>query len=140
VGNSGALVTKILYFKDNSNKSFYIVDAAMNDLGRPSLYDAYHQILPVVKPDLYDEVKVDIVGPICETGDFFARDRMMPKLDSGAFLAVMNSGAYGFSMSSNYNSRPRVPEIVVRGNKFFVARERETYEDLIGHEKVFDVL
>ncbi len=136
VGNSGALLTKILYFKENSQKAFYIVDAGMNDLGRPSLYDAYHEILPVQRPKDDIRIKVDVVGPICETGDFLARERELPRLYSGDLLAVMNSGAYGFTMSSNYNSRPRVPEVVVKGDRFFIARRRETFKDLVSPEDI----
>ncbi len=136
VGNSGALITKVLYLKENSQKAFYIVDAGMNDLGRPSLYDAYHEILPVQRPGNDNEIKVDVVGPICETGDFLARERQLPKLSPGELLAVMNAGAYGFTMSSNYNSRPRVPEVVVKGDRFFVARRRETFEDLVAPEDI----
>ncbi len=132
-GNAGILVTRILYTKDSGDKRFYIVDAGMNDLARPSLYKAYHHIIPVEEKET-PEVLTDVVGPICETGDFLARDRLMPGLSAGSLLAVKSAGAYGFTMSSNYNSRPRVPEVMVRGSTFCVVRERETYDDLIAKE------
>ncbi len=135
-GNSGILVTRLLYIKKNSQKTFYIVDAAMNDLGRPSLYDAYHEIRPVSTKKEDEAVEVDIVGPICETGDFLARGRRLPSMNNGDLLAVMSAGAYGFTMSSNYNSRPRAAEVLVRGNSFEIVRRRETYEDLIRGEKI----
>jgi diaminopimelate decarboxylase len=136
VGNAGILVTKILYTKDTGEKRFYIVDAAMNDLARPSLYEAYHEIIPVIKTDTHLHT-TDIVGPICETGDFLARERPMPDLNQGSLLAVMSAGAYGFSMSSNYNSRPRVPEVMVRDDQFKVIRKRETYARLLLGETIW---
>ncbi|MGD0234253.1 MAG: diaminopimelate decarboxylase [Syntrophorhabdales bacterium] len=129
VGNSGIFVTKLLYVKETPEKRFYIVDGAMNDLVRPALYDAYHEIVPLEQADAKKE-KVDVVGPICESGDFLARDRKMPLLEPGAVVAVLGAGAYGFSMSSNYNSRKRVPEVLVRGKEFFVVRRRESLQDL----------
>jgi len=129
VGNSGIFVTKLLYVKETPEKRFYIVDGAMNDLVRPALYDAYHEIVPLEQADAKKE-KVDVVGPICESGDFLARDRKMPLLEPGAVVAVLGAGAYGFSMSSNYNSRKRVPEVLVRGKEFFVVRRRESLKDL----------
>ncbi len=137
-GNSGILVTRLLYTKKNSLKTFYVVDAAMNDLGRPSLYDAYHDIRPITRKPEEGLVNVDVVGPICETGDFLARDRKLPVMSRGELLAVMSAGAYGFTMSSNYNSRPRAAEVMVRGGRFEIIRERETYEDLIRGEKIPD--
>ncbi|OPL14396.1 MAG: diaminopimelate decarboxylase [delta proteobacterium ML8_D] len=136
VGNAGILVTKILYTKDTGEKRFYIVDAAMNDLARPALYEAYHKILPVIKTDAHLH-PADIVGPICETGDFLARERPMPDLNQGDLLAIMSAGAYGFSMSSNYNSRPRVPEVMVRDDHFRVIRKRETYARLLLGETIW---
>ncbi|MDD5512635.1 MAG: diaminopimelate decarboxylase, partial [Candidatus Omnitrophica bacterium] len=117
-------------------KKFVIVDAGMNDLIRPALYDAYHQILPLRNTQyaLRNTQKVDIVGPICESGDFLAKERLMPELKEGDLLAVMGSGAYGFSMSSNYNSRRRAQEVMVIKDKSFVIRKRETYEDLLRNE------
>ncbi len=141
VGNAGILVTRVQYTKVNrggeSEKHFVVVDAAMNDLTRPSLYDAYHGIIPVKEFQGNREV-VDIVGPICETGDFIAKDRSLAKVGQGDLLAIMSSGAYGFSMSSNYNSRPRAAEILVEDNSFDVIRRRETYETLIENESVPD--
>jgi len=136
VGNAGILVTKILYTKDTEEKRFYIVDAAMNDLARPALYEAYHEILPVIKTDAHLH-PADIVGPICETGDFLARERPMPDLNQGGLLAIMSAGAYGFSMSSNYNSRPRVPEVMVKDDHFKVIRKRETYARLLLGETIW---
>ncbi len=135
VGNAGILVTRVLYTKRSESKDFVIVDAAMNDLIRPSLYDAYHAIQPVVKNQT-DTVRADIVGPICETGDFLAKDRDIPHVEAGDLLAVMSAGAYSFTMSSNYNSRPRVPEVMVKGDQFHVVRARESYEDLTKGESI----
>ncbi|MEA1867347.1 MAG: diaminopimelate decarboxylase [Thermodesulfobacteriota bacterium] len=136
VGNAGILVTKILYTKNTEEKRFYVVDAAMNDLVRPSLYEAYHEILPVIETDRHLH-PADVVGPICETGDFLARERPMPDLDQGSLLAVMSAGAYGFTMSSNYNSRPRVSEVMVKDDQFKVIRKRETYASLLRGETVW---
>ncbi|MBN2141361.1 MAG: diaminopimelate decarboxylase [Desulfovibrionaceae bacterium] len=129
-GNAGILVTEVLYTKKTPSKEFVIVDAAMNDLVRPSLYGSFHRISEVVqmhRPPL----TVDVVGPICESGDFLARERVLPLVEQGELLALFSAGAYGFSMSSNYNSRPRAAEILVDGDRVIVARRRETYEDLI---------
>jgi diaminopimelate decarboxylase len=139
VGNAGILVSKVLYLKQGTEKSFVIVDAAMNDLIRPSLYAAFQAIQPVVKND-GDEMVVDIVGPICESGDFLAQDRKISRLKPNDLIAVMSAGAYGFTMSSNYNSRPRVPEVLVGGKEFYVIRERESYQDLIRGEKIPEFL
>jgi len=139
MGNSGMLVTKVLYLKEGTAKKFVIVDAAMNDLIRPAFYESYHEILPVVKKSLGTEV-VDVVGPICESGDFLAQDRELPKVTSGDLLAVLSVGAYGFVMSSNYNTRPRVPEVLVKGDQFSVIRKRETYDELLNLEQVPDFL
>lgn len=135
-GNAGILVTKVLYKKQGVEKKFVVVDAAMNDLLRPSLYQAVHQIVPVVQEDDAAEQKVDVVGPVCESADFLAQDYGMPEVEPGDLLAVLTAGAYGFSMSSNYNSRPRVPEILVSGRKAYVIRCRETLEDLIRGEAI----
>jgi len=135
VGNAGILVTKVLYLKKGVEKEFVIVDAGMNDLIRPSLYDAYHRILPVTNRKR-DSVCCDIVGPICESGDFIARDRELKKTKQGEYLAVMSAGAYGFSMSSNYNSRTRSAEVMVRGKEDFLIRRRESYDDLIRLESI----
>lgn len=136
VGNAGALVTRVLYQKANDVKRFVIVDAAMNDLLRPSLYGAFHDIKPVHEMPEAKSVTVDVVGPVCESGDFLAKDRAMPEVKTGDLLAVMSAGAYGFVMSSNYNSRPRVPEILVRGKEIHVIRERESLADLVRGEAI----
>ncbi len=135
MGNSGILVTKVLYTKKGSLKNFVIVDAAMNDLPRPSLYDAYHEVRPVVQQDR-EEITADIVGPICESGDFLARDRTIKTVEPGELLAFMSAGAYCFSMSSNYNSRPRSAEVLVSGRTYHVIRKRESLQDLIRGEKI----
>jgi diaminopimelate decarboxylase len=135
VGNAGILVTKVLYTKRGEGKDFVIVDSAMNDLARPSLYGAYHAIEPVVRR-LEGTMTADVVGPICESGDFLARDRKIPHVEAGDLLAVMSAGAYGFTMSSNYNSRPRVAEVMVKNDQFSVIRARESYEHLIAGESI----
>jgi len=140
VGNAGVLVTEVLYTKKvpaasgRGQHSFFIVDAAMNDLARPSLYGSYHAILPVGKAPA-GRVTADVVGPICESGDFLAKDRTLPPFKSGDLLAVMSAGAYGFSMSSNYNSRPRAAEVMVSGDRCEVVRERETLRDVVVGER-----
>lgn len=138
-GNAGIFVTKVLYLKKHDEKEFIIVDAGMNDLLRPSLYSAYHNVLPV-KKNRRKKVLADIVGPICESGDFIAKGRMINQPRQSELLAVMSAGAYGFSMSSNYNSRPRVAEVLVKGNRFFVIRDRESYKDLLKGTKIPDFL
>jgi len=135
MGNAGILVTKLLYTKDRDNKKFYIVDAAMNDLIRPAFYDSYHEILPV-QQRARGKTVVDVVGPICESGDFLATDRELPVYEPGELMAVMSAGAYGFSMASNYNTRPRACEVLVKGNKFYVIRKRESYADLVRGESI----
>jgi diaminopimelate decarboxylase len=134
-GNAGILVTKVLYIKSTPKKKFVIVDAGMNDLLRPALYDAYHQILPA-RTDNRAPIteKVDIVGPICESADFFAKDRRLSCVEEGDYLAIMGAGAYGFSMSSNYNSRRRAEEVLVIKDKVFVIRKRETHTNLTRNE------
>jgi len=139
VGNAGLLVTKVLYTKRTQAKNFVIIDGAMNDLIRPSLYGSYHHIQPVLR-NLRETEIVDVVGPICESGDFLARDRSLPVAAPGDYLAVMSAGAYGFTMSSNYNSRPRAPEVLVKGAQYFIIRERETWEDLVRPETIPDFL
>ena len=134
-GNAGILLTRVLYLKEGETKNFVVVDAAMNDLARPSLYGAYHAILPVVEKPAGAMV-ADVVGPICESGDFLAQDRELPALERGDLLAVMSAGAYGFTMSSNYNSRPRVAEVMVKDDQYWVVKERETYEDLVRGERI----
>jgi diaminopimelate decarboxylase len=135
VGNAGILLTQVLYTKKTSVKEFIIVDAGMNDLVRPSFYGSYHDIRPVEKKRREDQV-VDVVGPICESSDFIARERSLPVMDPGEFLAVMSAGAYGFSMSSNYNSRTRAAEVLVRDSRYYVVRKRESWEDLIRGESL----
>lgn len=132
-GNAGILVTRVVYTKKGAGKNFIITDAAMNDLARPALYGAYHAIKPVIVTNA-PEIIADVVGPICESGDFFAKDREIPSVEKGELLAIMSAGAYGFSMSSNYNSRPRAAEVIVKGNKFFTVRKRETLEDVVKGE------
>jgi len=139
VGNAGILVTKALYTKKSEDKNFVIVDAGMNDLSRPTLYGSFHGIQPV-KLMKRSEFVADLVGPICESGDFLARDRKMPQFERGDVVAIMSAGAYGFTMSSNYNSRPRVPEVMVAGEEFYIIREREEYDDLIKGESVPEFL
>jgi diaminopimelate decarboxylase len=139
VGNAGVLVSKVLYTKENEEKRFVIVDAGMNDLVRPSYYGSYHQILPV-KEETREEIVADVVGPLCESSDFLAKGRKMAILHSGELIAVMSAGAYGFSMSTNYNSRPRIAEVLVRDDQMFVIRQREGYEDLIRGEEIPEFL
>lgn len=135
VGNAGILVTKTLYLKKGPGKEFVIVDAGMNDLMRPTLYDAYHNIIPVVRRKR-PEIKADIVGPICESGDFLAKGRRIGKVLKGEYLAVMSSGAYGMSMSSNYNSRTSVAEVMVKGKTHSLVRRRGSYEELVSDEVI----
>jgi len=140
VGNGGIMVAEVQYIKKTATKEFVIVDAGMNDLARPSLYDAFHEIIPVKhspqNPPLVRRTKkVDVVGPICESSDFFGTNRELPEnIKSGDFLALKSAGGYGFVMASNYNTRPRGAEIMIDGSKITVARRRETWEDLIEHE------
>ncbi len=136
-GNAGILVTSVVYTKKGSKKNFVIVDAAMNDLARPSLYGSYHGVEPVRTPAKgARRSKADIVGPICESGDFLAQDRLLPPFKEGDLIAIMSAGAYGFTMSSNYNSRPRASEVMVDGNGFKVIRKRETLKELIQNEPI----
>ncbi len=135
-GNAGVLLTEIIYVKDTPVKRFYIVDTAMNDLVRPSFYGAYHEVVPLKEGKEKKRRKADVVGPVCESGDFLAKDRMLPGLKQGDRLALMSAGAYGFTMSSNYNSRRRAAEVLVDGDKFHVIRKRETFNDLIRNEVI----
>lgn len=139
VGNAGILVTEVLYLKETQEKNFVVVDGAMNDLIRPALYGSYQGISPV-KNRTAEKIVADVVGPICESGDFFAQDREIQKPQPGDLLAVMSAGAYGFTMASNYNSRPRVAEVLVDGKRFDVIRTRETLEDIISGEVIPPVL
>jgi len=134
VANAGILVTKVLYRKENEGKHFVIVDGAMNDLVRPTLYGAWMRISPVKSTT--KTIVADVVGPICETGDFFAKDREVADVRAGDLLAVMGAGAYGFTMSSNYNTRGRAAEVMVRGDEAHLIRERETVADLLAREKM----
>jgi diaminopimelate decarboxylase len=135
VGNAGVLLTRVLYRKDTGDKKFVIVDAGMNDLIRPALYDAYHEIRPVAEARLGGPREtVDVVGPVCESGDFLAKGRELARTEEGDLLAVMSAGAYGFAMASNYNTRPRPVEVLVDGNRYTIVRRRETYEDLVAGE------
>ena len=134
VGPAGALLCRVLYLKQNGSKQFAIVDGAMNDLIRPALYAAYHDVVPVRRTASSSET-YDVVGPICETGDFFARDRKLPRLRPGDLVAVLDAGAYGMSLSSNYNTRPRAAEIMVKGASVRQIRRRETFSDLMATER-----
>ena len=162
IGNAGVLVTRVRYIKQTGSKKFAIVDAGMNDLIRPALYQSYHEIVPVIEPSTLTPTlslegtggreapgegksaslshtqkksqKIDVVGPVCESGDFFALDREMPELREGDLLAIMSAGAYGFVMASTYNSRPLPAEVLIRGDKFALIRKRQTLEDLVRDE------
>jgi len=135
VGNAGILVTKTIYLKDNGVKKFLIVDAGMSDLIRPSLYGSYHEIIPVVQTNA-PKVVVDVVGPICESGDFLGKERLLPVMEKGELLAVLSAGAYGYVMASNYNVRSKPAEVLVKGKQFAVIKEREKFEDLIKGERI----
>jgi diaminopimelate decarboxylase len=136
VGNAGVLLTKTLYEKRTPTKTFMIADAGMNDLIRPALYEGFHEIVPVKQPTTDETEVMDLVGPICESGDFFAQGREVPKVGEGEVLALMSAGAYGFTMASNYNSRPMAAEVLVQGDKASVIRTRQTLEDLIQGESI----
>ena len=138
VGNAGLLLTRVRYVKQAAQKKFIIVDAGMNDLIRPALYQSYHEIVPVIAPGDRKREAVDVVGPVCESGDFFAEDRELPELREGELVALMSAGAYGFVMASNYNSRPFPAEVLVRGDRFGLVRERQTHADLTRGERDFD--
>ncbi|MBN1302206.1 MAG: diaminopimelate decarboxylase [Melioribacteraceae bacterium] len=137
--NGGILLTEVLYTKSNNEKNFVVVDGAMTDLLRPSIYGAYHHIQPAVKSDMND-ITADIVGPVCESGDFLGKERLITDTKSGDLMAVLSCGAYGMVMSSNYNSRRRAPEIIVDIENYFTTRSRETYEHLLYDEKIVDGL
>jgi len=134
VGPAGVLLTRVLYRKKNGHKEFIVVDAAMNDLIRPALYQAFHEIIPVT-PRRSQKSPADVVGPVCETGDFFARDRELPALHPGDLVAILDAGAYGMSLASNYNSRPRPAEVLVEGKRVRLIRRRETIEDMLAQER-----
>jgi diaminopimelate decarboxylase len=137
IAQAGALLAKVLYVKRNGAKTFVITDAGMNDLIRPALYQAYHEVWPLNRDSLAKPTVVDLVGPVCETGDFFARDRSMPELREGDLVAILDTGAYGMSLSSNYNSRPRPAEVLVEGKRSRLIRRRETIRDLVQQETRF---
>jgi len=137
VGPAGALVTSVIYRKENDGKHFLVVDAAMNDLIRPALYGAYHEIVPVIQSSELAAKKketVDVVGPICESGDFFARDRELPRVEEGDLLAILDAGAYGMALASNYNTRPRPAEVLVSGKSARLIRRREKVRNLYSEE------
>jgi diaminopimelate decarboxylase len=136
VGNAGILVTRVEYVKRTGKKNFVIVDAAMNDLIRPAFYDSYHEIIPTEKMNSRETVSSDVVGPICESGDYFAKDRPLPKVGEGDHLALLSAGAYGAVMSSNYNSRALTAEVLVNGNKSAIVRERQPLENIWKGESV----
>lgn len=137
VGNAGVLLTRVRYLKQTEHKKFVIVDAGMNDLIRPALYQSYHEIVPVREPVSPGRRVVDVVGPVCESGDFFAQDRALPEFREGELAAIMSAGAYGFVMASNYNSRPLPAEVLVRGGRFGLVRERQMDADLVRGERDF---
>lgn len=137
IGNGGIMLTRVLYNKVGTAKKFIIIDGAMNDLIRPAFYNSYHEIVPAVENSSKKEV-CDIVGPICESGDFLAKDREFPQVSSGDVLVVKSAGAYGFVMSCNYNSRPRAAEVIVKGDKYYVVKNRESFDDLIKGEEIVD--
>jgi len=134
-GNAGALLTRIEYVKRTGKKNFLLVDAAMNDLIRPAFYDAYHEILPLTQRN-GSLAKSDVVGPICESGDFFCQDRPLPKVGQGDYLALLSAGAYGFVMASNYNTRATAAEVLVNGKKSSVVRERQVVDEIWASEKI----
>jgi len=135
VGNAGILLTEVQYVKETETKNFVIVDGGMNDLIRPALYGSYQAIQPVAETET-EKIVADVVGPICESGDFFAKDREIGRPKRGDLLAIMSAGAYGFTMASNYNSHPKPPEVLVDGDKYYVVRKRETFDDLINGESI----
>ena len=138
VGNAGALLTRVVYRKATEGRRFVVVDAAMNDLIRPALYNAHHEIRPVAEPREPATLEVvDVVGPVCESSDFLAKERPLPPVAEGALLAVLSAGAYGFAMASNYNARPRAAEVLVHSDRFQVVRRRESYEDMIAGESTW---
>jgi len=136
VGNAGILVARVIYMKETAHKTFIITDAGMNDLIRPTLYEAWHDILPVKEAHDRPRIRADVVGPVCESGDYIARNRQMPKLEPGELVAIMTAGAYGAVQSGTYNTRPLVPEVLVRGGRVAVVRPRQRLEDLIGLDRL----
>ncbi len=136
VGNAGIMVSRVIYVKENEGKTFVVQDAAMNDLIRPTLYDAYHEILAVEESRNETTQEADVVGPVCETGDYFAKSRRLPKLQQGDLIAIMTAGAYGAVQSGTYNTRPLIPEVLVKDDQFAIVRPRQTYEELIGLDRL----
>ena len=136
VGNAGVLVSRVIYVKDGTEKHFVIQDAAMNDLIRPTLYDAYHEIVPVAEPAGGEPMMADVVGPVCESGDYLAKGRRLPRVEAGDLLATMTAGAYGAVQAGSYNTRPLVPEVLVKGGKWALVRPRQSYEELIGMDRL----
>ena len=136
VGNAGVLVSRVIYVKDGTEKHFVIQDAAMNDLIRPTLYDAYHEIVPVAEPAGGEPMMADVVGPVCESGDYLAKGRRLPRVEPGDLLATMTAGAYGAVQAGSYNTRPLVPEVLVKGGKWALVRPRQSYEELIGMDRL----
>jgi diaminopimelate decarboxylase len=138
-GNAGVLVTRVVHVKPTETKCFVIVDAAMNDLIRPTLYEAWHEIVPVAEQQAGSlEMVADVVGPVCESGDYLARDRSMRAVGSGDLLAIMTTGAYGAVQSGTYNTRPLVPEVLVKGDRFAIVRPRQSYDELLGLDRLAD--
>jgi diaminopimelate decarboxylase len=139
--NAGVLVSRVIYVKRGDAKTFLIIDAGMNDLIRPAMYDAWHEIVPVREPAVgAAQPRYDVVGPVCETSDLFAADRPLPELKSGELVAILSAGAYGAVMAGDYNARPRVPEVLVHGEQWGIVRPRETYADLIAKDRIPDWL
>jgi diaminopimelate decarboxylase len=136
VGNAGILVSRVIYVKDGTEKHFVIQDAAMNDLIRPTLYDAYHEIIPVQEPASPETMMADVVGPVCESGDYLAKGRRLPRLEQGDLIATMTAGAYGAVQGSTYNTRPLIPEVLVKDGNWALVRPRQSYEELIGMDKL----
>jgi diaminopimelate decarboxylase len=136
VGNAGIMVSRVIYVKENEGKTFVVQDAAMNDLIRPTLYDAYHEILAVEERRNETALEADVVGPVCETGDYFAKSRRLPKFEQGDLVAIMTAGAYGAVQSGTYNTRPLIPEVLVKDDQFAIVRPRQTYEELIGLDRL----
>lgn len=136
VGNAGIMVSRVIYVKDGTEKHFIIQDAAMNDLIRPTLYDAYHEIIPVREPQDSATMTADVVGPVCESGDYLAKARLLPRVESGDLLATMTAGAYGAVQASTYNTRPLIAEVLVKDDRWALIRPRQTYEDMIGLDRL----
>ena len=136
-GNAGIMVSKVIYVKSGEGRDFLILDGAMNDLIRPAMYEAHHDIIPVVEAEAgVEQQQFDIVGPVCESGDTFAKERMMPPMQAGDLIAFRSAGAYGAVMSSEYNTRPLIPEVLVHGDQFAVIRKRPSFEEIINRDSI----